>query len=250
MKVRLAFSVAAHLEPEILVIDEVLAVGDSEFQKKCMGKMEDVTGQGRTVLFVSHNMGAVQELCSRGILLSYGQMQMNQNIGEVVSNYLQNNISKKTSIDFSNRTGTGNVRVSDLYFCDENNNKIDNVITGQPLTINIKYYSSMPEIRNVIIGLVITNSLGQFLAVLNNKMSNYNFKNIPGKGEIKCIVRKLPLMSGIHFLNVNLNVNGIKEDFIEAAKRFNVENADYYLSGFPNAYNRQGIYIDQEWMSC
>ena len=81
-------------------------------------------------------------------------------------------------------------------------------------------------------------------------MSNYNFKILPGKGEIKCVVKRLPLMSGIHFLNINLYVNGIKEDYIEAAKRFNVENADYYSSGYPNAYNRQGIYIDQEWMSC
>jgi lipopolysaccharide transport system ATP-binding protein len=249
MKVRLAFSVAAHLEPEILVIDEVLAVGDSEFQKKCMGKMEDVTGQGRTVLFVSHNMGAVQELCSRGILLSNGKLKMNHSIGEVVSNYLQNDTSNKTSVDLSNRIGNGNVRISDLYFCDENNNKIDTVISGQSLSIIISYYSNFSQIKNVIIGLVITNSLGQFLAVLNNKMSNFDFKILPGKGEIKCVIKKLPLMSGIHFLNVNLNVNGTKEDYIEAAKRFYVDNADYYSSGYPNAHNRQGIYIDQEWMS-
>ena len=72
MKVRLAFSVAAHLEPEILLIDEVLAIGDAEFQKKCLGKMEDVTGQGRTVVFVSHNMGAIQNLCTTGLFLEKG----------------------------------------------------------------------------------------------------------------------------------------------------------------------------------
>jgi lipopolysaccharide transport system ATP-binding protein len=249
MKVRLAFSVAAHLEPEILLIDEVLAVGDSEFQKKCLGKMEDVTGQGRTVLFVSHNMGAIQNLCSKAILLNKGQLEMHKSTEHVINRYLQKDAIKSSSERFSDRRGNGNVRISDLFFCDKNGNVIDDIISGQSLTIHLKYTSSFSEIKDVIIGLVITNSSGQFLTVLNNKMSNYNFEMLPGKGEIRCSLKKLPLMAGIHFLNINLYVNGINEDYVEAAKRFNVENADYYSSGFPNAYNRQGIYIDQEWMS-
>ncbi len=88
MKVRLAFAVAAHLEPEILIIDEVLAVGDAEFQKKCLGKMEDVTGQGRTVLFVSHNMSAVKQLCSKGILLRQGRIVDKGGINKVIDTYL------------------------------------------------------------------------------------------------------------------------------------------------------------------
>lgn len=88
MKVRLAFSVAAHLEPEILIIDEVLAVGDAEFQKKCLGKMEDVTGQGRTVLFVSHNLAAVKQLCSTGLLLDRGSLVTKQLVDITVKKYL------------------------------------------------------------------------------------------------------------------------------------------------------------------
>ena len=88
MQVRLAFAVAAHLEPEILIIDEVLAVGDAEFQKKCLGKMEDVTGEGRTVLFVSHNMGAVSKLCSSGILLQTGRVELrSHDMSEVIKQY-------------------------------------------------------------------------------------------------------------------------------------------------------------------
>lgn len=87
MYVRLAFSVAAHLEPEILVVDEVLAVGDAEFQKKCLGKMQDVTGEGRTVLFVSHNMGAVSTLCTRGMLLDGGKLLYSGSAEEVVARY-------------------------------------------------------------------------------------------------------------------------------------------------------------------
>lgn len=90
MKVRLAFSVAAHLEPEILIIDEVLAVGDAEFQKKCLGKMEDVTqNNGRTVLFVSHNMGAVQSLCSRGIFLKNGSINLDEATSQVIKQYMK-----------------------------------------------------------------------------------------------------------------------------------------------------------------
>jgi lipopolysaccharide transport system ATP-binding protein len=89
MMVRLGFAVAAHLEPEILIVDEVLAVGDAEFQKKCVGKMKDVSGQGRTVLFVSHNMNAVKSLCDRGILLKNGQIALSGDTDEIVSNYLK-----------------------------------------------------------------------------------------------------------------------------------------------------------------
>ena len=88
MGVRLAFSVAAHLEPEILLIDEVLSVGDAAFQKKSLGKMEEVSQKGRTVLFVSHNMGAVRSLCSRGLLLEDGRLTMDDDVDYVINQYL------------------------------------------------------------------------------------------------------------------------------------------------------------------
>jgi len=95
MKVRLAFAVAAHLEPEILIIDEVLAVGDAEFQKKCLGKMEDVTGQGRTIIFVSHNMTAVKKLCSKSIYLKQGEIVTVAGTDEVINYYLKSgNVSE------------------------------------------------------------------------------------------------------------------------------------------------------------
>lgn len=102
MKVRLAFAVAAHLEPEILIIDEVLAVGDAEFQKKCLGKMEDVAGQGRTILFVSHNMNAVRQLCSKGLFLSQGEVVDSGEINSVIDLYLKKNqsITQTDSVSF------------------------------------------------------------------------------------------------------------------------------------------------------
>jgi lipopolysaccharide transport system ATP-binding protein len=99
MYVRLAFAVAAHLEPEILIVDEVLAVGDAAFQKKCIGKMQDVSGTGRTILFVSHQMDSVQKLCNKGILLQKGELIADGNIDTVIHKYLQNNTSANASFD-------------------------------------------------------------------------------------------------------------------------------------------------------
>jgi lipopolysaccharide transport system ATP-binding protein len=104
MYVRLAFAVAAHLEPEILVVDEVLAVGDAEFQRKCLGKMKDVASSGRTVLFVSHNMAAVRQLCTTGILLEAGRIAKHASVGEVVQDYLESRMAGK-SVGHVNRHG-------------------------------------------------------------------------------------------------------------------------------------------------
>jgi lipopolysaccharide transport system ATP-binding protein len=118
MYVRLAFAVAAHLEPEILIVDEVLAVGDAEFQKKCLGKMKDVSGQGRTVLFVSHNMGAVKELCTRALYLKNGILHNTGETNTIIKEYMLNPVTISSANDFLNdtksRRGNGEVRFSDI----------------------------------------------------------------------------------------------------------------------------------------
>ncbi len=248
MKVRLAFSVAAHLEPEILIVDEVLAVGDAEFQKKCLGKMDQVSKEGgRTVIFVSHNMGAVKELCQKGILLNEGRIKMYDEMSHIVTEYLQNYVGQSFEEGIKFRRGAGNVKMEKLKFLNADGNEIDNIVCGEPVTIEILYSSNLEKIDELILGLTISESNGQFLTVLNNKMSNFNFKNVKGKGTITCTIPKIPLMSGRHTLNTNLYANGNQEDSIEGAKQFNVENADFFHSGFPNSANRQGIYIEQEW---
>jgi lipopolysaccharide transport system ATP-binding protein len=110
MQMRLAFAVAGHLEPEILLVDEVLAVGDAQFQKKCLGKMHDVSRQGRTVLFVSHNLGAVVGLCSRGVLLNMGRIERVGSISEVVTNYLQLHAEQKEIISLTDEQSVSRFR--------------------------------------------------------------------------------------------------------------------------------------------
>jgi lipopolysaccharide transport system ATP-binding protein len=142
MYVRLAFGVAAHLNPEILVIDEVLAVGDSAFQKKCLGKMKDVTKDGRTVIFVSHNVGAVQQLCTRAILLNEGQIVMDGSPQSVVSRYLSTGMEQmgeRIWKDLENAPGDDCARLRGVRVTDAQGNVCTMFDVRDPITIEIDY---------------------------------------------------------------------------------------------------------------
>ena len=138
MYVRLAFAVAAHLEPEILIVDEVLAVGDARFQRKCLGKMSEVAGEGRTVLFVSHNLAAVSQLCSRGILLSNGLITCEGSIDEVVDTYVKVVTDFAEEIVFPEREGSA---ASFTRFCLRNNEgqKTSRFSNSEPINLEIEY---------------------------------------------------------------------------------------------------------------
>jgi homopolymeric O-antigen transport system ATP-binding protein len=138
MYVRLAFAVAAHLEPDILIVDEVLAVGDAEFQRKCLGKMESVVREGRTVLFVSHNMAAVKALCSRAILLRAGRVVCDGKVDDVVETYLQSGraAAENTIVpDDAARSGTGEARIRRVSLVDRGDRPLRDVHLGQPFRV-------------------------------------------------------------------------------------------------------------------
>lgn len=174
MKVRLAFSVAAHLEPEILIIDEVLAVGDAEFQKKCLGKMEDVTGEGRTVLFVSHNLIAVSKLCSKGILLENGQLSEYGDVNDVLGSYTGIEEVKPDSLRHEFEiSDSSKFAFRSIELKPENSSA--KIITGKPLTFHLNYQiqdkshvfndchiSLEIRDRNEQVALHLTTSLGIF----------------------------------------------------------------------------------------
>lgn len=144
MYVRLAFGVAAHLEPEILIVDEVLAVGDAEFQKKALGKMKDVSNQeGRTVLFVSHNMTAIKNLCSRALAMEYGQIIGNGNTDNVVNRYLNDNVSNELELSYDEFTGPGNnqVRVKGMKIIPKLNKNEDAVTIKTPIDIEFEFWN-------------------------------------------------------------------------------------------------------------
>ncbi len=255
MYVRLAFAVAAHLEPEILVIDEVLAVGDAEFQQKCLGKMRDVAGQGRTVLFVSHNMGAVKSLCTRAIYLQKGQIRTDGEVDEVMGEYMdasskQHRESIKSRKD---RSGNGKVIITDIRMLDPHTGKTPSqLISGSPATLEISYEatdSSLEHIQDLQVGIAVLNMHGQFVTALNNKMSNAQLKDLPPKGKVQCIFDKVPFMYGKFQVIAALEVNYELADLVYDAFDFNVTEGDYFNSGYPNARRRQGIYVSQIWTS-
>ncbi|MCX5661958.1 MAG: ABC transporter ATP-binding protein [Planctomycetota bacterium] len=175
MSVRLAFSVAAHLDPEILIIDEVLAVGDASFQDKCLGKMRQVAaGAGRTVLFVSHNLAAVQQLCTRALLLEGGQLTDDGDPGAIVARYLATATGRGAAdhADVSNLPRNGAMG-SDLRFLawrllDADERPTQNLRFGEPLTIEVTF-EARARVRNAILDLGLLTSEGAMISVLSTE---------------------------------------------------------------------------------
>jgi lipopolysaccharide transport system ATP-binding protein len=162
MFLRLAFAVAAHLTPEILLVDEVLAVGDERFQKKCMGKMESVGKEGRTVLFVSHNMNAIQRLCQRVILLEDGKISADGETAEVISQYLNADRSEaecKEWNDPATAPGDGTARLKQVRLLDRNNRVRSSFEIREPFQIEVEYWAFDPDQPFMPI-LMITNEDG------------------------------------------------------------------------------------------
>jgi lipopolysaccharide transport system ATP-binding protein len=150
MYVRLAFAVAAHLDPEILIMDEVLAVGDTQFQKKCLGKMGEVTREGRTVLFVSHSMTAVQSLCSRVVWLHDGQIKGEGKPADIISDYLQSNAVLQTAQvwdDPDKAPGNDTVRLHRIDVRPQDPHEVDSITMQTPVEIDIEYWNLVPNAR-------------------------------------------------------------------------------------------------------
>ena len=173
MYVRLAFAVAAHLDPEILIVDEVLAVGDAEFQKKCLGKMGDVTGEGRTVLFVSHNMGAINQLCPKSNLLVDGQLAYHGSTGDVIQHYLSS--SSKTLEAIIPLKSDKDLSITRVWIGNENGNLLDSVNSNSRFSIGIEFSVTKKQ-RNQEIYFRIYNEVG--VPLLTSKLSDTFYTNI------------------------------------------------------------------------
>jgi lipopolysaccharide transport system ATP-binding protein len=173
MYVRLAFAVAAHMEPEILVVDEVLAVGDAQFQKKCLGKMDDVSRQGRTILFVSHNLDAVQRLCSRGLLLERGQVAADGPITDVVTRYRTSDTAGEGLGRFNPaaRRGTGWAHITDIRLVTPEGGRTGARAADHDLTFEIDLASapgSAARLRGLVLELTLVSEEGHPLFTVMN----------------------------------------------------------------------------------
>ncbi len=223
MYVRLAFSVAAHLEPEILLVDEVLAVGDVAFQKKCLGKMDDVAHQGRTVLFVSHNMGLLQALCQRGIFLDHGVVQADATITEAIEAYLKSleRVESSGLQDRTDRKGKGDVRLIDVQILNGRDEPATTLSTGRPVRF---VFHLNGTVAGLSCAFTIFNQLGQRIASFKSDAPGPEDQYDPALGtKFVCELDELLLVAGRYRLGVLIRGGGEWQDFVEAAATFDVE---------------------------
>lgn len=219
MRVRLAFAVAAHLEPDILVIDEVLAVGDAEFQKKAIGKMQDISkGDGRTVLFVSHNMAAVKSLCTRAIVLEHGKTVFEGGVEKSINYYLES--SEKFSTFYNNRNS--NARIVSVNLLTPSDSDI--LISGETLIIEIEVSEIVDYEFNLHIGIYDVND-----EKVLHLTSDYYVDNLkPDKRIYRCILDKNPLVESQYYINVLLKRKKERVEYLSRCITFNVINGDFY----------------------
>lgn len=254
MYVRLAFAVAAHLEPEILLVDEVLAVGDAAFQKKCMGKMGEVSKAGRTILFVSHNTAALLGLCTRGLLFERGKLTVDGEIESVVHSYLKSlraNALNDLS-NFPNREGKGRVRVTSVAFEDESGNQIENGISGQPLVIRLNYKSTdSTPLPNCRVSIAFYDNLGQTLFNCSSELVIRDPITLASEGSICCVIPKLPLSQNYYLLSLFLEVNREIEDWIHQGVELPVVDGDFYGTGrlYPDGWRGKGVLVNHQWVT-
>jgi lipopolysaccharide transport system ATP-binding protein len=225
MSVRLAFAVAAHLEPEILLVDEVLAVGDAAFQRKSFAKMREVAQDGRTVIFVSHNLATIQALCKRGILLEKGRVVSDAPVGEAVNRYLQG-LERAATDDLLTRTDRDGHAweeslIRHLAISDANSGQTDVVIGGQSAKIVVEVTKMLPAME---CQLTIVNSLGHPVTTFDSELSAPADAREDDLGpRIECDVAALPLIPGRYRIDVVLKGRQEIQDGLQAAAFFDVE---------------------------
>ena len=232
MYLRLAFAVAAHLEPEILLIDEILAVGDSAFQRKCLGKMNDVAREGRTVLFVSHNLGTVQSLCRRGVLIREGRVVADGKTTDTVAEYLRTleEASSASIAERIDRSGQGLMTLTQFQVSTGGANPSKVLASGQSARFAFKVggYRS-----GACCSFTIYDQFGQPVTYFDSAVSSANDVAITGNAsrELVCELERLLLIPGRYHINVGITWNGELQDHLEGATFIDVEEGT--LNGRP-----------------
>jgi lipopolysaccharide transport system ATP-binding protein len=233
MYVRLAFAVAAHLDPDILIIDEVLAVGDAAFQKKCLGKMKQSAAEGRTVLFVSHSMQAVQSLCNKAILLEKGKIVEMGSTEKVYRKYL--GVKKKGETTFANfkvvDAGRKKISINQIKLVNSSNSAASTFSYGGEMNLIFNLSSSSKDLGEIRIDVNVLSEDGHRVACFTGKSKDIDLN------EVKVKIKNMLLSSGSYSANVSLiSKNSVVEYFIQEAFSFEVEESSRLVSGSSNSY--------------
>jgi lipopolysaccharide transport system ATP-binding protein len=252
MKVRLGFSVAAHLDPEILIVDEVLAVGDAEFRKKAIGKMQGISqGEGRTVLFVSHNMASLRSLCTKGILLQNGAMTYQSDMDDVIDKYLANDILSKATFDAEKRRkGNGKARVTNIRLLDAvSKRKRTSYKMGEDILIEIQF-EAFESIQNLDASIRFNTINNVGVATWRTTESCEDKLHVKkGIHSIRLQIKDLNVFDGIYNLSYSLTVGKETLDFMEGAIDFEITPEQVpVFNGKVVAKSHNLIYTPCNWM--
>jgi lipopolysaccharide transport system ATP-binding protein len=225
MYMRLAFSVAAYLDPEILVVDEVLAVGDAAFQKKCLGRMRDVSTEGRTVLFVSHNMAAIRSLCGRGILLAEGNKIFDGGAGECVDRYLAEITQNATNeVDLTSirrpQVAETTLEIRRVRLCSHDGRPL--VRSGDPVEVELDFSVCEP-LQDIALGINVLSADNVSIMECRSSHSYGAIERlVPGEYSIKCRIEQNILSPGLYLLSVGARCASKHLDYVPQAMTFEV----------------------------
>jgi len=254
MYVRLAFAVAAHLDPEILLVDEVLAVGDVAFQQKCLGKMQTIADSGRTVLFVSHNMAAVRHLCTRGLALHDGRVLALGDVDEVVDAYLarmRDESQGEGGSAFSFPVAPPEPRppawVRRVEILDEQGRPPESVATGDAVRLRLHFECAQKSVVTPRVGISTPSGTCVLLFAMRASADS-QVECEPGRHHVDVVVPKLPLSTGIHVLGAALRMQG--EGFVHEALyagEFKVSPRDVYGTGWPPTVRGSLVMLPHSW---
>jgi lipopolysaccharide transport system ATP-binding protein len=230
MQLRLAFSVAAHLEPEILIIDEVLSVGDLAFQQKCLGRMEAASKEGRTVVFISHSLPSVVNLCDRAIMLSDGRVAAAGKVGEVVDAYVGDVTSDlERGIRDRRRQGNGKIRLVDFHL-EKEGQLLDSPMTGEDFDMVLSFEKHTQEsLRGTRVNLTVFTLSDQTpLLDLDTAQTGDSFSAMPSQGQIRCRLNRCPLPAGQYYIDVRIDGVGERLDAINHVSELTVSEGDFH----------------------
>jgi lipopolysaccharide transport system ATP-binding protein len=253
MGVRLGFAVAAHLESEILIVDEVLAVGDAQFRNKCLGKMRAVSGEGRTVLFVSHNMAIIENLCANSILLEQGKVVAFADTSTVIATYMKAAFPDENKVSLAesmNRSGSGDIRFTTFHLEDLTGQQIPTIRSGQGVVLVFEYEAAPgARLSNVSVGFSFHSHLEQVLFILYNDYTDQTFAQIPSHGQFKCHLSRFPLTPGRYQVGVLGVVNGTEADWPKDKFGVTVEMGDFFGTGSLGATEVSNalFLVDGDW---
>jgi lipopolysaccharide transport system ATP-binding protein len=235
MRLRLGFAVAAHLEPDVLLVDEVLAVGDVGFQKKCLQAMDNLHDGGRTVIFVSHNLAAVENLCPRAIWIDRGRVRADGEARSIIQDYLATFAdAQRKAADLrhvAHRRGTGEVRFTRVELLDTDGSGSPVVRCGGPMRMRL-HYEATRRVQHPHFGVEVFTNLGTLVTALNTWTAGYNIESIgPGEGTLDVFVPAVNLVPDRYYLSLWIASMGPKYDHVELCATLDVETADVYGSG-------------------